>query len=185
MQSTESFFRAGPAGIPTQTAFSQETRWPTLDRDREQGCIRAVAHAYSREGGLAVLRGNIAENGCVVKTAGVDESIWVIEGEADVTESQEEAVELIIVVSEMGEQWSPKIAPSRMAATVTTVICPYMAPSNWNATGIAVGIKIAMVPKLVPVAKEVSPATTNTKAGNTSGGRESPSVLARKAPVCK
>ena len=86
------FYRAGPAGIPTQTAFSQSTRWPTLDADRAEGCIRDVAHAYSQEGGLAVLYGNIAVDGCVVKTAGVDESIHVFEGRARVYESQDAAV---------------------------------------------------------------------------------------------
>ncbi|MDX5516801.1 dihydroxy-acid dehydratase [Stenotrophomonas sp. RG-453] len=86
------FFRAGPAGIPTQIAFSQATRWPTLDVDRAEGCIRDVAHAYSAEGGLAVLRGNLAVDGCVVKTAGVDESIHVFEGNARVFESQDAAV---------------------------------------------------------------------------------------------
>lgn len=86
------FYKAGPAGIPTQTAFSQNTRWPTLDGDRETGCIRAVEHAYSSEGGLAVLYGNIALDGCVVKTAGVDESIFVFEGSARVFESQDSAV---------------------------------------------------------------------------------------------
>ena len=90
------FFKAGPAGIPTQTAFSQSTRWPSLDDDRENGCIRSLEHAYSREGGLAVLYGNIAEDGCVVKTAGVDESILVFEGMAHVTESQDQAVEDIL-----------------------------------------------------------------------------------------
>ena len=76
------FFKAGPAGIPTQTAFSQSTRWDTVDDDRAKGCIRSYEHAYSQEGGLAVLYGNIAEDGCVVKTAGVDESILVFEGNA-------------------------------------------------------------------------------------------------------
>jgi dihydroxy-acid dehydratase len=90
------FFRAGPAGIPTQTAFSQATRWDTLDLDRAEGCIRNAEHAYAKEGGLAVLYGNIARDGCVVKTAGVDESIWVFEGPAHVCESQEEAVEHIL-----------------------------------------------------------------------------------------
>jgi len=90
------FFRAGPAGIPTQVAFSQATRWPTLDVDRAEGCIRAVAHAYSAEGGLAVLRGNLAVDGCVVKTAGVDESIHVFEGNARVFESQDAAVQSIL-----------------------------------------------------------------------------------------
>lgn len=87
-----SFYKAGPAGIPTQTAFSQSTRWPTLDADRANGCIHSYEHAFSTEGGLAVLYGNIALDGCVVKTAGVDESIHVFEGTAHVTESQDEAV---------------------------------------------------------------------------------------------
>lgn len=86
------FFKAGPAGIPTQEAFSQATRWPTLDMDRAEGCIRSLQHAYSLEGGLAVLRGNLAVDGCVVKTAGVDESILVFEGPARVYESQDAAV---------------------------------------------------------------------------------------------
>ncbi|AWH30902.1 dihydroxy-acid dehydratase [Stenotrophomonas sp. YAU14A_MKIMI4_1] len=90
--SVHDFFRAGPAGIPTQVAFSQATRWPTLDVDRAEGCIRSVEHAYSAEGGLAVLRGNLAIDGCVVKTAGVDESIHVFEGTARVFESQDAAV---------------------------------------------------------------------------------------------
>ncbi|MFW1677332.1 dihydroxy-acid dehydratase [Pontibacter sp. JAM-7] len=86
------FFKAGPAGIPTQVAFSQATRWPSLDGDRANGCIRSLEHAFSLEGGLAVLHGNIALNGCVVKTAGVDDSILVFEGPAHITESQDEAV---------------------------------------------------------------------------------------------
>lgn len=90
------FFKAGPAGIPTQTAFSQSTRWATLDADRAQGCIRDLAHAYSKEGGLAVLYGNIAEAGCVVKTAGVDESILVFHGSAKIYESQDSAVKGIL-----------------------------------------------------------------------------------------
>ncbi|MDO6514975.1 MULTISPECIES: dihydroxy-acid dehydratase [unclassified Neptuniibacter] len=90
------FYKAGPAGIPTQTAFSQATRWPTLDGDRENGCIRSIENAYSLEGGLAVLHGNIAVDGCVVKSAGVDESILVFEGPAHITESQDEAVANIL-----------------------------------------------------------------------------------------
>lgn len=86
------FYRAGPAGIPTQEAFSQDTRWNNLDADREKGCTRNLANAYSLEGGLAVLYGNLAENGCVVKTAGVAEEILVFRGKAHVTESQDEAV---------------------------------------------------------------------------------------------
>ena len=92
----KTFYMAGPAGIPTQVAFSQSTRWPSLDLDRAEGCIRSGAHAFSQEGGLAVLRGNIAVDGCVVKTAGVDESILVFEGSAFVTESQDEAVAQIL-----------------------------------------------------------------------------------------
>ena len=90
------FYKAGPGGVPTQTAFSQATRWPTLDLDREKGCIRSVEHAYNREGGLAVLYGNIAEDGCVVKTAGVDPSIWVFDGKAKIFESQDDAVRGIL-----------------------------------------------------------------------------------------
>lgn len=90
------FFTAGPAGIPTQVAFSQDTRWPSLDLDRENGCIRSVEHAYSADGGLAILYGNIAEDGCIVKTAGVDESILTFSGPARVYESQDAAVEGIL-----------------------------------------------------------------------------------------
>ncbi|APE32447.1 dihydroxy-acid dehydratase [Halomonas aestuarii] len=90
------FYKAGPGGIPTQEAFSQAARWPSLDGDRATGCIRDLEHAFSREGGLAVLFGNIAHDGCVVKTAGVDESILVFEGPAHVVESQDQAVEHIL-----------------------------------------------------------------------------------------
>ncbi|GAB2509800.1 dihydroxy-acid dehydratase [Microbulbifer agarilyticus] len=90
------FFRAGPAGIPTQQAFSQDCRWNNLDGDREQGCIRSVEHAYSSEGGLAVLFGNLAPDGCVVKTSGVEEELWQFEGPAHVVESQEDAVAHIL-----------------------------------------------------------------------------------------
>ncbi|AHG75213.1 Dihydroxy-acid dehydratase [Mannheimia varigena USDA-ARS-USMARC-1296] len=86
------FFRAGPAGIRTTKAFSQDCRWDTVDDDRASGCIRNVENAVTKEGGLAVLFGNIAEDGCIVKTAGVDESIWKFTGEAIVFESQEDAV---------------------------------------------------------------------------------------------
>lgn len=95
-EAVKTFYKAGPAGIPTTEAFSQSTRWPSLDADREQGCIRSVAHAYSKEGGLAVLHGNIAEDGCVVKTAGVDESIWQFSGKAIVFESQDDAVKGVL-----------------------------------------------------------------------------------------
>ncbi len=90
------FYQAGPAGIPTQTAFSQNTRWPSLDDDRTGGCIRSLENAFSLEGGLAVLSGNIAEDGCVVKTSGVDESILIFEGPAHICESQEAAVSDIL-----------------------------------------------------------------------------------------
>ncbi|MBS9724252.1 MAG: dihydroxy-acid dehydratase [Pseudomonas sp.] len=95
-EAVHTFFMAGPAGIPTQVAFSQATRWPSLDLDRAEGCIRSVEHAYSQEGGLAVLYGNIALDGCVVKTAGVDESIHVFEGTAKIYESQDSAVKGIL-----------------------------------------------------------------------------------------
>jgi dihydroxy-acid dehydratase len=95
-EAVKTFYMAGPAGIPTQVAFSQATRWPSLDLDRANGCIRSFDHAFSKEGGLAVLRGNIALDGCVVKTAGVDDSLLVFEGPAHVVESQDEAVEHIL-----------------------------------------------------------------------------------------
>jgi dihydroxy-acid dehydratase len=90
------FYRAGPAGIPTQTAFSQCTRYQELDTDRAHGCIRSLGSAYSRDGGLAVLYGNLAERGCIVKTAGVDASILKFTGPAVVLESQDAAVEAIL-----------------------------------------------------------------------------------------
>jgi dihydroxy-acid dehydratase len=95
-ETVRTFFKAGPAGIPTQQAFSQSTRWDSLDLDRAQGCIRSVENAYSTQGGLAVLYGNLAERGCIVKTAGVDESIFVFTGRARVYESQDAAVNGIL-----------------------------------------------------------------------------------------
>jgi dihydroxy-acid dehydratase len=89
-------FRAAPGGVPTQVAFSQSALWPDLDVDRANGCIRDLAHAYSRDGGLAVLYGNLAEHGCIVKTAGVDASILAFAGPARVLESQDAAVEAIL-----------------------------------------------------------------------------------------
>jgi dihydroxy-acid dehydratase len=86
------FYRASPGGVPTQVAFSQDRRYTELDLDRSAGCIRDIKNAYSKDGGLAVLYGNIAEKGCIVKTAGVDESIWKFTGKAIVFESQEDAV---------------------------------------------------------------------------------------------
>ncbi|MDR2257475.1 MAG: dihydroxy-acid dehydratase [Arthrobacter sp.] len=89
-------WHAAPGGVRSSTAFSQSNVWTSLDTDSEGGCIRSVNHAYSKDGGLAVLHGNIARHGCVVKTAGVDESIWTFEGPAVVCESQDEAVEKIL-----------------------------------------------------------------------------------------
>ncbi|WP_100657950.1 dihydroxy-acid dehydratase [Alteromonas flava] len=86
------FYKAGPAGIRTTQAFSQDCRYPTADTDRQAGCIRSIEHAYSQEGGLAVLFGNLATDGCIVKTAGVDESIWQFTGKAKIFESQDDAV---------------------------------------------------------------------------------------------
>ncbi|MBD1559189.1 dihydroxy-acid dehydratase [Vibrio sp. S9_S30] len=90
------FFRAGPAGIRTTKAFSQDCRWDSLDDDRENGCIRTKENAFSQEGGLAVLSGNIAEDGCIVKTAGVDEDNLTFQGPAIVFESQDTAVDGIL-----------------------------------------------------------------------------------------
>lgn len=90
------FYRAAPGGIPTTIAFSQSMRYPELDLDRAGGCIRDKEHAYSQDGGLAVLYGNIAERGCIVKTAGVDESILTFTGRARIFESQDAAVEGIL-----------------------------------------------------------------------------------------
>jgi dihydroxy-acid dehydratase len=90
------FFAAAPGGVPTQTAFSQSNRWPELDLDRENGVIRSAEHAFSKDGGLAVLYGNIARDGCIVKTAGVDESILTFSGPAKVYESQDDAVTAIL-----------------------------------------------------------------------------------------
>ncbi len=90
------FYSAGPGNVPTQQAFSQDKRWPELDVDRVGGCIRDVENAYSQDGGLAVLYGNIAEDGCVVKTASVDASILQFSGPARLFESQDAAVEAIL-----------------------------------------------------------------------------------------
>ncbi|MFE3775149.1 dihydroxy-acid dehydratase [Streptomyces sp. NPDC057579] len=89
-------WHAAPGCKRSATAFSQSERWDTLDVDAEGGCIHSVEHAYSKDGGLAVLKGNLAVDGCVVKTAGVDESIWTFEGPAVVCESQDEAVDKIL-----------------------------------------------------------------------------------------
>ena len=90
------FYRAGPAGVPGQKAFSQDSRYDTLDSDRNAGCIRTHSSAYSQDGGLAVLYGNIAERGCIVKTAGVNADILRFRGPAIVLESQDEAIRAIL-----------------------------------------------------------------------------------------
>ena len=95
-EAAQKFYRAAPGGVPTTVAFSQDKTFLTLDMDRQNGCIRSKEHAYSQDGGLAVLYGNLAEKGCIVKTAGVDESQWVFTGRARVFESQEDAVEGIL-----------------------------------------------------------------------------------------
>ncbi|MDE2278772.1 MAG: dihydroxy-acid dehydratase [Xanthomonadaceae bacterium] len=95
-EATQHFYRAAPGNVPTQVAFSQSARWDSLDTDREQGVIRSAEHAFSQDGGLAILFGNLAPEGCIVKTAGVDESILVFHGTARVYESQEAAVSGIL-----------------------------------------------------------------------------------------
>jgi dihydroxy-acid dehydratase len=89
-------FHAAPGGKRTTKAYSQDTRWDTLDTDREKGCIRSVEHAYTKDGGLAVLFGNLAPDGAIVKTAGVEEELWTFSGPAKVFESQEDAVDGIL-----------------------------------------------------------------------------------------
>ena len=95
-EEAQALWHAAPGGVRSSTAFSQSNEWTSLDTDAEGGCIRSVEHAFSKDGGLAVLRGNVAVDGAVVKTAGVDESIWIFEGPAVVCESQDEAVEKIL-----------------------------------------------------------------------------------------
>lgn len=95
-QSVRDFFLAAPGGVPTQVAFSQDRRWDDLDLDREKGVIRSVEHPFSKDGGLAVLKGNLALDGCIVKTAGVDESILKFTGPARVFESQDASVKAIL-----------------------------------------------------------------------------------------
>ncbi len=89
-------FHAAPGGVRTTRAYSQSTRWDSLDTDRENGCIRSVEHAYTKDGGLAVLFGNLAPDGAIVKTAGVEEELWTFSGPAKVFESQEDAVDGIL-----------------------------------------------------------------------------------------
>jgi len=92
----QTFYRAAPGGVPTQVAFSQNRRWEELDLDREAGVIRSAPHAFSQDGGLAVLSGNLAVDGCIVKTAGVDDSALIFAGSARVFESQDAAVNAIL-----------------------------------------------------------------------------------------
>ncbi|HWA50335.1 MAG TPA: dihydroxy-acid dehydratase [Dongiaceae bacterium] len=96
-QKVKDFFLAAPGGVPTQVAFSQQRRWDDLDTDRESGVIRSAKHPFSKDGGLAVLKGNLAPDGCIVKTAGVDESILKFTGKARVFESQDAAVQGILL----------------------------------------------------------------------------------------
>ncbi len=96
LDEARSLYHAAPAHVPSQVAFSQEARWETLDLDREAGAIRDLAHAYTADGGLAVLAGNLAPDGCIVKTAGVDPSVWTFRGPARVFDCQEAAVEAIL-----------------------------------------------------------------------------------------
>ncbi|RYF92168.1 MAG: dihydroxy-acid dehydratase, partial [Caulobacteraceae bacterium] len=95
-ETVRTFFKAAPGGVPTQTAFSQSRRWEELDLDRQEGVIRSAEHAFSKDGGLAVLSGNLALDGCIVKTAGVDESILKFSGPARVFESQDASVSAIL-----------------------------------------------------------------------------------------
>jgi dihydroxy-acid dehydratase len=95
-EQVHSFYRAAPGGVPTTTAFSQDRRFETLDLDRAKGVIRDAAHAFSTDGGLAVLYGNLAEDGCIVKTAGVDTSLMTFNGRARIFESQDAAVDAIL-----------------------------------------------------------------------------------------
>ena len=95
-RSVHDFYRAAPGGVPTQVAFSQQRRYDSVDDDRETGVIRTKAHAYSPDGGLAVLYGNLAEDGCIVKTAGVDASILTFKGPARIFESQDASVKAIL-----------------------------------------------------------------------------------------
>jgi dihydroxy-acid dehydratase len=94
--SVHEFYRAAPGGVPTQEAFSQSRRYANLDVDRAKGVVRSAANAFSRDGGLAVLYGNLAEDGCIVKTAGVEDSLLTFSGPAHIFESQDDAVSGIL-----------------------------------------------------------------------------------------
>ncbi|MCG8655359.1 MULTISPECIES: dihydroxy-acid dehydratase [unclassified Yimella] len=95
-QTAVDLFHAAPGGVRTTEAFSTDNKWSSLDTDAENGCIRSVEHAYTKDGGLAVLHGNLAEDGAVIKTAGIDEDLWTFRGPALVVESQEDAVDAIL-----------------------------------------------------------------------------------------
>ena len=95
-EAVQTFYKAAPGNVPTQTAFSQNKRWDSLDLDKVNGCVHDIENAYSKDGGLAVLYGNIAEDGCIVKTAGVDENSLTFTGRARVFESQDDAVTAIL-----------------------------------------------------------------------------------------
>ena len=95
-EEVQTFYKAAPGNVPTQTAFSQNKRWDNLDLDKVNGCVHDIEHAYSKDGGLAVLYGNIAKDGCIVKTAGVDENSLTFTGRARVYESQDDAVKAIL-----------------------------------------------------------------------------------------
>ena len=95
-EAVQTFYKAAPGNVPTQTAFSQNKRWDELDLDKVNGCVHDIEHAYSKDGGLAVLYGNIAKDGCIVKTAGVDENSLTFSGRARVFESQDDAVTAIL-----------------------------------------------------------------------------------------
>ena len=95
-QTAVDLFHAAPGGVRTTEAFSTDNTWSSLDTDAENGCIRDVEHAYTKDGGLAVLHGNLAEDGAVIKTAGIDEDLWTFRGPALVVESQEAAVDAIL-----------------------------------------------------------------------------------------
>ncbi|GAB3583478.1 dihydroxy-acid dehydratase [Calidifontibacter terrae] len=95
-QTAMDLFHAAPGGVRTTKAFSTDNKWSSLDTDAENGCIRSIDHAYTADGGLAVLHGNLAEDGAVIKTAGIDEDLWTFRGPALVVESQEDAVDAIL-----------------------------------------------------------------------------------------
>ena len=106
-ESVRTFFKAAPGNVPTQVAFSQARRFEEIDTDRTAGCIRDAEHAFSRDGGLAVLSGNLAVDGCIVKTAGVDEGILKFGGPARIFESQDAAVEGIFGRQDQGRRRRP------------------------------------------------------------------------------